>query len=91
MKHDSKYWYEIRLKTPLRTFEAENAQKIRTSRLGEKDGVLIEKKSVLSALDYDPRFFALKFSTEIRLYSNQLYPGMWKRWILMPLPPPPLP
>ena len=45
-KHDSKNFYEIRLRTPLRTFEAENAQKIRTSRLGRKNGVLIKKISV---------------------------------------------
>ena len=49
-KHVSKNLYEIRLRTPLRTFEAENAKKIRTSRLGRKNGVLIEKKSVRDCL-----------------------------------------
>ena len=42
--------YEIRLRTPLRTFEAENAQKIRTSRLGQKNGVLIEKKKCIQSV-----------------------------------------
>ena len=42
--------YEIRLRTPIRIFEAEKAQSIRTSRLGEQNGVLIEKKSVVALL-----------------------------------------
>ena len=37
---------QIWLRTPLRTFEAEIAQKIRTSSLSKKKGVLIKKKSV---------------------------------------------
>ena len=36
----------MRLRTPSRMFEAENAQKIRAIRLGEKNGVLLGKKSV---------------------------------------------
>ena len=49
-KHESKNLYEIKLRTPLRTFEAENTQKIRTSRLGEKNGVLIRKKKCILSL-----------------------------------------
>ena len=37
------------LRTLIRTFEAEIAEKIRTSSLGEKLGVLIKKKGVLYA------------------------------------------
>ena len=45
LKHASKSLYEIRL----RTFEAENAQKMRTSRLGKKKcGAYRKRKSVAS-------------------------------------------
>ena len=36
------------LRTSIRTFEAKIAEKIRTSSLGEKLGVLIKKKGVMS-------------------------------------------
>ena len=69
-KHDSKNLHEIRLRT-------ENAQKIRISRLGEKNGVIIKKSICVSVYSFSfPHRIHRACSTKLFINAASICPEM---------------